>query len=62
MILSVLFNYVAADKRDPMSSDDCEILDIQIQGLTVPLKVENDRELNVILGSAIHRMSEIMTK
>ena len=62
MTLIVLFNFSAADKRDPMSGDDCELLDIKLDGVTVPLKVENDPVLNGILGSAIHRIHNIMPK
>ena len=62
MTLIVLFNFSAADKRDPMSGDDCELLDIKLDGVTLPLKVENDPMLNGLLERAIYRLHDIMPK
>jgi hypothetical protein len=62
MILSVVFNFVAADKRDPQSHDDLELLDIKLDHATVPLHVECDAELNTHLYAALTRLHDIMPK
>jgi hypothetical protein len=62
MLLSVQFNFVCADPCDPQSADDCELLDIQIDDVTVPLRVENDLVVNRHLLAALYRLHQILPK
>ena len=62
MTLTVEFNFMPSDKRDPQSQPDCELLDIKLDGETVPLRVENDIKLNHHLLAALYRIHEIMPK
>lgn len=59
MMLAVLFNFVPADKRDPQSDDDCELLDIKLDGVTLPLYAENDLALNRHLLAALYRIHNL---
>jgi hypothetical protein len=62
MTLEILFNFVAADNKDPMSQPDCELLNIRLDGELVPLRVENDTKLNHHLLAALYRLHQIMPK
>jgi hypothetical protein len=62
MTLSVLFNFSPADKRDPQSRDDCELLDIKLDDETLPLYAENDLALNRHLLAALYRLHQIMPR
>jgi hypothetical protein len=62
MTLEILFNFVSADPCDPMSFSDCELLDIKLDGVTVPLRVENDLAINHHLLAALYRLKQIMPR
>jgi hypothetical protein len=60
MTLAVEFNFTPADKRDPMSQDDCEVVNIQLDGKGMNWCVDRDYTLNRYLIDALHRLHEIM--
>ena len=47
-------------ERAREADDDCELLDIKLDGETVPLYAENDLALNHHLLAALYRLKQIM--
>lgn len=62
MLLSVEFIFTAADKSDPMSHNDFEIVNIELDEKKLPFRVESDPRLYTHLFDALYRLRQIMPR